>query len=369
MRHAHFEALQPVCPACLRRGIESPLQLAPGALEDAAGVSSGLLRCAVLDCGIAYPIIDGAPILVPDLAGWLAANGHLLLQRHELPDPVEAVVAAALGPDAAFNVIRTQQASYAYDHYGDLEEDGGTPAAFGPPPGNAVPGNCAPPTPTPPQPGAVRRTLAAALAQLPATTGPVLDIGCAVGRTAFDLAAASPGLVLGLDLNWPLLAIGRGILDRAVLSYPHRRLGMHFERRRHAVSFPGGERVDFWIADALALPFRGQTFDLAMALNVIDCVSAPPRLIAEMARVLRPGGGAAIATPFDWSSQVTPPDAWVDGPAALETLLAEVAAQARQAGVGALVQSGPARDLDWHVRLHDRAAMHYAVHLLTASLD
>ncbi|MFG1424226.1 class I SAM-dependent methyltransferase [Roseixanthobacter liquoris] len=358
MRHAHFEALQPVCPACQRRGIDSPLLLAPGALEDAAGVSAGLLRCPALDCGIAYPIIDGAPVLVPDLGAWLAANGHLLLQRHELPDPVEAVVAAALGPDAAFNVIRTQQASYAHDHYGDLAEADSAPALFGPPP-----------APTPLVPGAVRRTLATALAQLPATTGPVLDIGCAVGRTAFDLAAATPGLVLGIDLNWPLLAIGRGILDRAVLSYPHRRLGMRFERRRHAVAFAGSDRVDFWIADALALPFRAHTFDLAVAMNVIDCVSAPPRLIAEMARVLMSGGGAAIATPFDWSSQVTSPEAWVDGPAALDTLMAEVGTQARQAGFGALVQTGPSHDLDWHVRLHDRAAMHYAVHLLTASLD
>lgn len=364
MRHAHFEALQPVCPACQRRGIDSPVLLAPGALEDAAGVSSGLLRCPELDCGIVYPIIDGAPILVPDLAGWLAANGHLLLQRHELPEPVESVMAAALGPDAAFNVIRTQQASYAHDHYGDLEEEGSAPAVFGPPP--IAP---APPAPTLLSPGAVRRTLAAALAQLPASNGPVLDIGCAVGRTSFDLAAATPGLVLGIDLNWPLLSIGRGIVDHAQLSYPHRRLGMRFERRRHAVSFTGGDRVDFWIADALALPFRSHTFGLVAAMNVIDCVSSPPRLIAEMARVLMSGGGAAIATPFDWSSQVTPPEAWVDGPAALDTLLAEVGIRARQAGFGALVQTGPSLDLDWHVRLHDRAAMHYAVHLLTALLD
>ncbi|MFG1462671.1 methyltransferase domain-containing protein [Xanthobacter sp. DSM 24535] len=353
MRLAHFEALRPVCPACLRRGIESPLQLAPGAQEDAAGIGSGVLRCPEVDCRIGYPIIEGAPILVPDLSAWLAANGHLLLQRHELPDQVEGLIADALGPDAAFNVIRTQQASYAHDHYGDLEEAGGP--HFGPLSPAVVP-------------GAVRRCLAAALAQLPQARGPVLDIGCAVGRTSFDLAAATSGLVLGIDVNWPLLAVGRGILDRGLVSYPHRRVGLTFERRRHAVAFAGAERVDFWIADALALPFRARTFDLAVAMNVLDCVSSPSHLLWEMARILDGGGGAALATPFDWGSHATPPDAWLDGPAALETLLAQVNASARAAGTGELIETGAPRDLDWHVRLHDRAAMHYAVHLVTAIL-
>lgn len=351
MRQAHFEAFRPVCPACLRRGLESDLRLDAGAQEDARGVHAGVLRCTAPDCGQAYPILDGAPILVPDLGAWLASNGHLLLQRHALPDPVEDLIAAALGPDAAYNVIRHQQASYAHDHYGDLSA-GGTEGA--PSVGMGA------------EPGAVRRCLATALARLPAPQGPVLDIGCAVGRTSFDLAAATGGPVLGMDLNWPLLAIGRGVIDRGEVAYPHRRLGQHYERRWLAVALPGAERVDFWVADALALPFRGASIAATVAMNVLDCVSDPARLLWEMTRVLAAGGGAAVVTPFDWAAHATPPAAWIDGPRALNALLAQVNAGTERAGLGALRLTGPGVEVDWQVRLHDRASMHYAAHLLTA---
>ncbi len=349
MRQAHFEAFQPVCPACLRRGLEAPLRLDAGAQEDARGIHAGVLRCTAPDCSQAYPILDGAPILVPDLPAWLASNGHLLLQRHALPDPVEDLIAAALGPDAAYNVIRHQQASYAHDHYGDLTGSGDQ--------GTSGLGAA---------PGAVRRCLATALARLPAPHGPVLDIGCAVGRTSFDLAAATGGLVLGIDLNWPLLTIGRGLIDQGELSYPHRRLGLHFERRRQAVSLPGAERVDFWVADALALPFRGASMAMGMAMNVLDCVSDPARLLWEMTRVLAAGGGAAVVTPFDWASHATPPGAWIDGPVALAALLAQVNTGTERSGLGALLPTGPGVEVDWQVRLHDRASMQYAAHMLTA---
>ncbi len=352
MRPAHFEALRPVCPACLRRGVEAPLRLDSGAQEDARGIHAGILRCSAPDCSLAYPILDGAPILVPDLAAWLASNGHLLLQRVALPGPVEDLIASALGPDAAYNVIRHQQASYAHDHYGDLTADV--------PPAAASLGQGA-------EPGAVRRCLALALARLPASPGPVLDIGCAVGRTSFDLAAATGGLVLGVDLNWPLLAIGRGLIDRGALDYPHRRLGLHFERRHREITLPGAERVDFWVADALALPLWGASIGLAVAMNVLDCVSDPGRLLWEMTRVLAPGGGAALVTPFDWAAHATPPGAWIDGPAGLADLLAQIAEGTRRAGLGALQLTGPGLEVDWQVRLHDRASMHYAAHLMTAT--
>ncbi len=354
MRQDHFDAFHPVCPACLRRGLNSALRLDSGAQEDARGVHAGVLRCTAPDCSQAYPILDGAPILVPDLAAWLASNGHLLLQRHALPDPVEDLIVAALGPDSAYNVIRHQQASYAHDHYGDLTDGG-------------IHGMASLGLGT--EPGAVRRCLATALARLPTPQGPVLDIGCAVGRTTFDLAAATGNLVLGVDLNWPLLAIGRGVIDRGELSYPHRRLGLHFERRRQSIALPSAERVDFWVADALALPFRSASIAMAVAMNVLDCVNDPARLLWEMTRVLAAGGGAAVVTPFDWAAHATPPAAWIDGPPALNALLAQINAGTQQAGLGALQLTGPGVEMDWQVRLHDRASMHYAAHLLTAVHD
>ncbi|MGQ3675294.1 class I SAM-dependent methyltransferase [Xanthobacter sp. TB0139] len=347
MRLRHFEELKPICPACRLSGREMPLVLGPGAQEGKGGIESGFLCCPSPDCGQAYPIIDGAPILVPDVQAWLAANGHLLLQRQSLADEVENVVGRAMGADAAFNVVRQQESSYAFDHYGDLD-----------------------PTPRPgAAPGAVRRCLAAAQSALPPVTGAALDIGCAVGRTSFDLAEEGQGLVLGIDLNWPLLRIARGVLEDEVASYPLRMLGLNFERQRHAARFAGAEQVDFWVADALCLPFSANIFGQIMALNVMDCVSDPARLVAEMLRVGGVQAGLAMATPFDWAGHATPLSHWLEGPAALEAMLQHVSSLSQAAGQGRFVACGPAWDMTWQVRLHERSTMQYQAHFCAGVVE
>ena len=345
MRLRHFEALGPVCPACRQSGQSHPLVLEPGALREGADVRAGLLRCTGPACGQAYPIVRGVPILVPDLATWLTANLHLMLQEAVETDAVEAVIGAALGPDAAFNLVRQQQSTYGHDHYGDLGtcEDG---AGRG--------------TDTAP-PGSVRRALALALSHLPLEDGPVLDIGCAAGRTTFDLAATG-NLVLGIDLNWQLLAIGRGVLDQGRISYPLRRSGNRFERCTGRADLPGADRVDFWVADALALPFPSGRFGHVVGLNVLDCVPEPARLIQEISRALAAGGRLALCTPFDWASHATPPAQWLEGPDAVRALL--VSAGLAAAGTEAAHSSVKTQ---WHIRLHDNSAVQYTTHFYFGS--
>ncbi len=340
MRRLHFDALKPLCPAC-RRG---PLILEPGAEATRDAIVFGVLRCVDAACGQRFPVIAGVPVLVPDLDGWLAANLHLVLAGDVEDAAVEAVIGAAVGPDSAFSIARHQQSSYAHDHYGDLFAG-------------------EPDTATPP-PGSVRGCLDQALRRLGAGgSGPRLDIGCAVGRTSFDLAAQCDDPVLGLDLNWPLLRIGRGILDRGLLRYPLRRLGNRYERRETRFFPPEAERVDFWIADALSLPFAGDTFQRVLALNVLDCVPDPARLVAEISRVTRPGGDVAVATPLDWASHATPSSAWLDSPEALAAMIAM--ANRGIPDATPLTPTGPPLDLPWSVRLHDNATVTYRSRLVT----
>lgn len=321
------------------------MSLDAGARAINGDVWSGILRCMAADCARTYPIIDGAPILVPDVPAWLSANLHLVLQGElDLPE-LESLVGAAVGPDAAFNVVRQQQASYAHDHYGDLFEQSSAQAdADGA--------------------GSIRRCLAVVRDQLSSACGPVLDIGCAAGRTTFDLAAGTPYPVLGIDLNWPLLKIARGVIDRGVASYPHRRAGIRYERRTVPVTFPDQERADFWVADALALPFSPATFGQMIALNVIDCVAEPLALLREAGRALVEQGQFALATPYDWGSHATPPSAWLDSGDALLWALDQSAQLTPETHVKPF---GPRLELDWEVRLHDRAKVKYKSELLMFS--
>lgn len=51
-------------------------------------------------------------------------------------------------------------------------------------------------------------------------------------------------------------------------------------------------------ADAATLPFADGTFDAVVCLEVIEHVPDPERVLAEIARVLRPGGRAWLSMPF-----------------------------------------------------------------------
>ncbi len=53
----------------------------------------------------------------------------------------------------------------------------------------------------------------------------------------------------------------------------------------------------YLLADALALPFRDCVFDLACSFDAVEHVPDPGVFVAEMARVVRPGGRMLIYTP------------------------------------------------------------------------
>lgn len=328
MRLGHFERLRPVCPACRNSG-DTPLALEIEACE-ADDVTSGVLRCEA--CGQAYPIISGVPILMPDLAAWLAANLHLMLQADISGAAAEAVVGALAGPDSAFNLVRQQQSTYGHAHYGDLaggvtvaEEEGGVVSLL-------------------------RHGLTAgALAE-----GPVLDLGCAVGGTSFALCDLADDLVLGIDVNWPLLKIARQAAETGWVRYSLRIQGVTYDRRMGRLACARPERADFWVADALALPFAAATFGQVVGLNVIDCVPDPARMVREMARVLASRGRYLLATPFDWASHATPPHLWITDPQHLSQLLQNNG-----------LSTTPITEAYWRLQLHALSTMTYRVKFFT----
>ncbi len=60
-----------------------------------------------------------------------------------------------------------------------------------------------------------------------------------------------------------------------------------------ARSRPGARIAKFTQGDAMALPYPDKSFDIAVMALVIFFVPQPPKGVAEMARVLKPGGVAA----------------------------------------------------------------------------
>lgn len=352
MKLAHFNAFAPICPVCRQNGREAALVIAEVAAGDQAAISAGLLHCSA--CRHEYPILDGIPLIVPRVATLIAERGVELLLRDDLPGALESLIGDAIGPDSWFDMMRQVQSTYAWDGYGDLD-----------PEEQAQPGG--------PVPGAARRCLSALLGLSAPRAGMarLLDLGCAAGRTSFDLAAAHPGaLVLGADLHLGVLRLAQQAASGR-LGYPRRRIGLVYDRRAFDVALPGAERVDFWACDATALPFRAGQADLCLGLNLLDCVPDPRALLESLARVTRPGGHVLLSTPYDWSTRATPVGHWLGGHSqraahrgAGEPFLQALLEGAADHAVTGLALRAEQADFPWHTRLHERSAVQYRTHLL-----
>lgn len=97
----------------------------------------------------------------------------------------------------------------------------------------------------------------------------VLDVGCGAG---IDLARFAKGgaIATGVDISESAIELARA----------------HFAQQRLT--------ADLRIADGERLPFGDDTFDLVFAHGVVQYTADSRALVAECARVLRPGGDAVF---------------------------------------------------------------------------
>ena len=331
---ALFRHFAPYCPACRARGALAPLHVTAW---DQSG--QGVLACPAEECRGGYPIIDGLPVLVPDLPRYLAEVGVYLLARDDLWPPVADLLGAVTPPGAWFDAARQHLSGYVRDHWGafDLSDHE---------------------TPTPGQAWALAE---AGLALIGPVAGPVIELGAAAGGVTRALAERLGAPVLGLDLSAPVMRFAARALRGGTLRYPLRLSGTAYAEREIVVPAPVRGDASVWLADALVPPVAEGCAGLVVALNLLDCVADPVTLMRAAAGLLRPGGHLLLCTPRDWSTTATPVEAWVAARSA-ETAAADLGSWAeRVSGLELLARS---EDHPWAVRVHARATMHYRSDLL-----
>ncbi|GAA2824349.1 hypothetical protein GCM10010522_47580 [Kribbella solani] len=253
---------------CVRRDCQGPLKLLASEENSAADVLTGEARCTA--CSTSYPIRDGVLVLKMDEAartvdGWEESLG-------------------LTSPSAAY------RQRYLDAHYRDqLDDVSPTLKEWS----------------TWEQAHGLRAVVKRLLAQLKPHRA--LEIGCGVGGTTAVLGDLAD-IAIGVDLSFELALTARRILlgvPTPMTGYDVVDVGARTIWR--PLPAPRADRpIEVLVADATSLPF-GPDFDLVICLNVLDASSHPRRLLAEISRVLQPGGVLVLASPFHWREEHTAP--------------------------------------------------------------
>ncbi|MDQ6686417.1 MAG: methyltransferase domain-containing protein [Actinomycetota bacterium] len=108
----------------------------------------------------------------------------------------------------------------------------------------------------------------------------VLDMGCGAGRHAFEMYRRGADVV-AFDQDADELSAVSDL----------------FAAMRAAGEVPDGAEADVKQGDARQLPFADGEFDRVVAAEVLEHIPDDEAAVAELVRVLRPGGAMAVTVP------------------------------------------------------------------------
>ena len=148
----------------------------------------------------------------------------------------------------------------------------------------------------------------------------VLDLGCGEGRHVHGLHVIGGINVVGLDMDPPSLAKGRDGLS--MLPEPQ----------------PRGVTA-FLVGDAYRLPFPDAAFDAVICSEVLEHLHGYRDALAEIRRVLKPGGAFVPTVPRAWPERIcwtlAPGEGgYADQPGGHIRIFAEEALKADVSGLG-----------------------------------
>jgi putative 4-mercaptohistidine N1-methyltranferase len=150
------------------------------------------------------------------------------------------------------------------------------------------------------------------LARLPAQAR-ALDLGCAVGRSSFELARHCHE-VIGIDFSKQFIGLANRLRRRGSLRFKSFEEGELTKARSAIVPKDiDRRRVKFGVGDATRLQRELGEFDVVLMANLIDRLEAPLKCLERLPSLLRPGGQLIIASPYTWLTSYTPRENWLGG--------------------------------------------------------
>ena len=140
-----------------------------------------------------------------------------------------------------------------------------------------------------------------------------LDLGCAVGRSSFELARTCTE-VIGIDYSRRFIEAAKMMQQTGEAHVKRTEEGELSTPLR--VEIPAEihrERVCFECGDAMDLREDLGTFDVVLMANLIDRLREPQRCLRRLAGLVRAGGQLIITSPYTWLEEFTPRENWLGG--------------------------------------------------------
>lgn len=243
-----------ICPSCLPSEFELHAEISA---EENNDIETATLWCPT--CEAQYIIRDGIAFLVPGT---------------EMQDEAE-------------NKYETKEvvSSYLWSHYGELLNDSNSSTAY-----------------------------TVWFEQMLPHGGVALDAGGAVGRFTFEMSRKCD-FAICIDNSKAFIQTARKLMKNRRLTFELKEEG--FLTKEATINIPDqclGEKVEFIVGDALALPIRKKTISSFSSLNLIDKVASPMHHLEEMNRVMKDSDVQfLLSDPFSWSKEAADVDEWLGG--------------------------------------------------------
>ncbi|WP_374567302.1 5-histidylcysteine sulfoxide synthase [Nitrosomonas sp.] len=143
-----------------------------------------------------------------------------------------------------------------------------------------------------------------------------LDLGCASGRSTFELAKVFDH-VTGVDFSARFIGQGVQLAQQGILRYTLTDEGELVSYKERTLSNLGLDhvkhKVEFFQGDACNLKPIFTGYDLILAANLIDRLYDPAKLLNNIHTRINIGGLLMITSPYTWLTEHTKKEAWVGG--------------------------------------------------------
>ncbi len=137
-----------------------------------------------------------------------------------------------------------------------------------------------------------------------------LDLGCAVGRSTFEMARTCEQ-VTGIDFSHAFIQAAEKLRLGEVLAYERLEEGaLRSPMTARSPMGVDGSRIVFSQGDAMNLPGNLGAFDRVHAANLLCRLPEPKRLLDRLPHLVKSGGELVLATPCTWLEEFTPFENW-----------------------------------------------------------